>query len=565
VQSNGLNFFTGSGSSPAPVTLLSALTQLGNGVNQASNLIGQVRGYLRDATNAIDSVVGVIGTTTNGQSLGSNVVGLIGKSGGSRPVVPQLLQSLVGDIAPQFIDAVVGPAVSNALQDVDPALSEITDTLNQTKDDLAQVDSKLASAGTFTSQINDILNGHLSELSNVSVQVSSAVNQYFSGFNYAVDNPFQHVSAADLKQHIRQQVEDQFFGTDAAAQIQTALRQQLYDVDASMKSDIDSVFQQLNGALRGLISQSLAQLDDSLNSCLGDVGSSIGAGKLSGHALIDGDSLKELRIDGHFEFKVPDSMDLDAFLLIKELNSDGSSGCSSSNAPFTEVTIGATHVPLGWVSSDLTADVEAKFTFDGTVPFPVNLAGQVALNGELDFQAFQLHDLAAAMAFGKYENYIALKGGVLFSGYDFSGAIFFGRTCSLDPLKLIDPDVAGVLGNPPFTGAYIYAQGWIPISEDLLGVPATCLFEISAGIGAGAFYFAEGPTYGGKMFLGVSGSLLCIVSIEGDITMIGVKHGDDMTFKGKGHFDADLGPCPFCITLSKDVGITYIHSWQVDF
>jgi hypothetical protein len=98
----------------------------------------------------------------------------------------------------------------------------------------------------------------------------------------------------------------------------------------------------------------------------------------------------------------------------------------------------------------------------------------------------------------------------------------------------------------------------------LTGVPASCLFEISAGVGAGAFYFAEGPTYGGKMFLGVSGSLLCIVSIEGDITMIGLKHGSDMRFSGDGHFEADLGPCPFCISISKDVSITYINnSWSI--
>lgn len=258
-------------------------------------------------------------------------------------------------------------------------------------------------------------------------------------------------------------------------------------------------------------------------------------------------------------------MELDAFLLIKELGSDGSSGCYSSNAPYTEVTIGALNVPVGWISSDLKANVEAKFTFDGIHAYPVNMGGQLELIGELDFEAFQLHDLAAALAFGLKENYLALKGGVRFNGYDFSGAVFFGKTCSLDPIKLIDPDVASVLGNPPFTGAYCYAQGWLPISEMLTGVPASCLFEISAGIGAGAFYFAEGPTYGGKMFLGVSGSLLCVVSIEGDITLIGLKQGDDLRFKGHGHFEADIGPCPFCISISKEVDISYINkSWHLD-
>jgi hypothetical protein len=570
VHTNTLNYFIGGGPNPAATTLTTALHDLGNGLNQAKNLVGQIRGYLREATNAIESVVGVITTTTNGQALGSNIVGLATMTNGTRPVIPKLLQSLVGDIAPQFINAVVGPAVSNAMQELDPPLSQITDTLNQTKDAISQVDAQLATAGEFTSEITNILHTLTSQLAQVSAQVSLSVTQYFAQFNYSIDDPFQHVSAADIKNFIRQQVEDQFFSTDASAQIQTALRQRLYDVDAAMKGQIDSVFQQINGALRNLISESLAQVDNSINKCLGDVSDVIGAAKISGHALINGHSLTELRIDGHFQFKVPDDMEFDAFLLIKELTSDGTPGCSSPSGKFNEITIGATHVPVSWVSTGMTADAEAKFTFDGSTPAPVNLAGQLALNGELDFEAFQLHDLAAALSFGKYENYLALKGGVKFDGYDFSGAIFFGRTCTLDPIKLIDPQVADVLGNPPFTGAYCYAQGWLPVSELVLDIPPSCIFDISAGVGAGAFFFAEGPTYGGKIFLGVSGQLLCLVSIEGDITLVGAATGippGDLRFKGHGHFEADLGPCPFCLKLSKDVDIRY-HvptDWHIDF
>jgi hypothetical protein len=342
------------------------------------------------------------------------------------------------------------------------------------------------------------------------------------------------------------------------------LRQRLYDVDAAMRQQMDSVFNEVSGMLKDLIGQSLASIDDSINSCLGSVSDVMGAGSLKGHADIDGDSLKLLRIDGHFQFKVPDDMELNAFLEIKELNSDGSdNGCSDGHTPFTEVTLGATKVPLDWISSGLSADLEAKFTF-ATLPVPIDLGGQIALNGDINFQAFDLHDLAVAMAFGATDNYVALKGGVRFNGFDFSGAAFFGRTCTLDPLKLIDPDVASVLGNPPFTGGYVYAQGWLPVSQLLTGIPATCLFEISAGVGAGAFYFAEGPTFGGKMFLGVSGQLLCIISIEGDITMIGLDKGGKVSFLGKGHFEASLGPCPFCISVSKDVSISYVNnSWNI--
>jgi hypothetical protein len=565
VQTNGLKFFLGQGAGAPVNNLVSALQNLGNGVSAANNLIGQIQTYINDASNAISAVTGVINTTTNGQLIPATS-GLIAKQlDGSRPIVPKLLQSLVGDLAPQFLDAVLGPTVSNVVQEIEPQLSQIGDALDQVQNALGQASGALGTAGDFTAEIQNTLNNFTAQLTNASLQVSLSVTQYFGQFNYNIDNPFQHVSANDIKLFIRQKVEEQFFATDAAASIQSAIRQRVYDVDSAMKQGIDSVFQELNNSMRELIGQSLAELDNSINKCLGQVSDVIGAGQLSGHADIQGDSLKLLRIDGHFQFKVPNEMELNAFLEIKDLTSDGSSGCYSSNAPATEVTIGATGIPLDFAGTDAKANVEAKFTFDGSIPFPVNLGGQLELIGTLDFEAFQLHDLAAALAFGKYENYLALKGGVRFNGYDFSGAIFFGRTCSLDPIKLIDPDVASVLGNPPFTGAYCYAQGWLPISEMLTGVPASCLFEISAGIGAGAFYFAEGPTYGGKMFLGVSGSLLCIVSIEGDITMIGVKHGDDLRFKGHGHFEADIGPCPFCISISKSVDLSYVNkSWHID-
>ena len=566
LNTNLANMFIGNGLTPVADNLSAVLRNLGSTVSEANNIIGQVQTFLGNASNAIASVVGVISTGTNGFPLGSNVVGLISKVDGGRPIAPKLVQSLVGEFAPQFIDAVAGPVVSNLLQQVEPALTTITETLNQTKDAIAQVEGQLESAGAFTQEIDNTIKSFSSEMTNVSIQVSLSVTQYFGQLNYNVDNPFQHISAADVKKFVRQKIEDQFFSTDAAAQVQTIMRQRLYDLDAAMKEQIDSVFQELNNTMRSLISQSLAEVDNTINKALGEIEDVMGAGQINGHALIDGDSLKLLRLDGHFQWKAPDAMEFNAFLEIKELDSDGTPGCSSPSGTFTEVTLGATDVSLDWVSPDLSIDVATKFTFDGTIPFPVNFAGSLQLNGNLTFEAFELHDLACALAFGRYENYLALKGGVRFNSYDFSGAIFFGRTCTLDPLYLIDPDVAGVLGNAPFTGVYVYAQGWLPISEIVLGIPASCFFNISAGVGAGAFYFVEGPTFGGKMFLGVSAELLCIVTIEGDITMIGVKAGDDLRFKGTGHFEAEVGPCPFCISVSKDISITYIkESWSIDY
>ena len=557
------NYFVGS-ASVGTSNLSYVLQNLGDASSSANNLIGQLQTSLRDVTNAISAVTDGIGST-NGVNLGGFVSGLLHKAGDSYDIAPHLVGSLVGDFAGQFVNAIAQPELDNQIRKVQPALEQIGTILNDTKSTLGVVASNLDNVGDFAREIDDKLRGLKSELTNVSLGVTTEVSNYFGRLDFSVDNPFQVLTEQEIKTYIRQQVEDAFFASTPAAEVQTIIRQRLYDLDSQMRESIDSVFQQLNTVMRDMISQSLAGVDDSINGLLGEVGNVIGAGKINGHALIKGDSLSLLRLDGHFEWKAPDAMQFDAYLQIKELNSDGSSGCYSAHTPATEVTLGAQNVDFSWISPDLKANIETKFTFDSGTPYPVNLAGTLELNGELSYEAFKLYNLAASLAFGKYENYLALRGGIKFNSYDFSGGIFFGRTCSLDPIKLLDPDVAAMLGNPPFTGAYCYGQGWIPVSEAILGIPASCMFRISAGVGAGAFFFLEGPTYGGKMFLGVSGEALCIVSIEGDITMIGVKHGDDLQFKGHGHFEADIGSCPFCISFSKSISLQYKNkSWHFD-
>ena len=563
VRVQGTNYLMGKVGGYAG-NLNATLQNLATTVGGANNLISQVREYLRNATNAINAVTETVSIGTNGLPLEHIADGLLSKVGNQYPVASGLVGELVRNIAAEFLDAVVGDALNELLAQVDPSLQQVRTVLNQVRDEIMRADAQLGSTGNFTAEFQQIFQNNVTALSNVTSSVMGSMATYFGQLDYSIDDPFVHYSEAEVKQFIRQKIEDQFFGSVVTAEIQKTLRNRLYELDAAMRTGIDTVFQQFNDAMRSLIGQYLSELDNSINGMLGDIGSSMGAGKINGHAVINHDSLKLLRLDGHFQWKAPDAMEFNAFLEIKELSSDGTpSGCSSASGTTMEVTLGANDVDCGWLASDLKATVVTKFTFDDGVL--VNLAGSVDLKGEISFEAFKLYDLAAAIAFGKYENYLALRGGVKFNSYDFSGAIFFGRTCTLDPIKLIDPDVADVIGAPPFTGAYCYAQGWIPVSEAVLGIPASCFFRISAGIGAGAFYFIEGPTYGGKMFLGVEGEALCIVSISAEIMMIGVKHGDDLQFKGRGSFEADIGPCPFCISWSTSVDLSYKNKkWHID-
>jgi hypothetical protein len=124
----------------------------------------------------------------------------------------------------------------------------------------------------------------------------------------------------------------------------------------------------------------------------------------------------------------------------------------------------------------------------------------------------------------------------------------------------IDPDVGSVLGTPPFTGGYVYGEGTWPL------VDFGCVFNISASAGTGIFYFAEGPTYGGKIHAGVSGEALCVISVKGEIDLVGVKSGDDFRFTGAGKVKGKVGACPFCKRFNKTVRLTYENGgWDADY
>jgi hypothetical protein len=168
--------------------------------------------------------------------------------------------------------------------------------------------------------------------------------------------------------------------------------------------------------------------------------------------------------------------------------------------------------------------------------------------------------LGAAAMFGKDENFLAAQVGLQFDSYQLLGGIFFGRTCSVDPLKLVDPDVTKVLGSPPFTGIYAYGEAQIPI------VNAGCFFRLTAKTGAGVFWFEEGNTYGGKMTLGETGRALCAVGVGGDLTLVGAKSGNNYSFLGRGRVWGEVGVCKLCTTFSEQVELTFKNGkWSYSF
>jgi hypothetical protein len=60
--------------------------------------------------------------------------------------------------------------------------------------------------------------------------------------------------------------------------------------------------------------------------------------------------------------------------------------------------------------------------------------------------------------------------------------------------------------------------------------------------------------------------VLCLVSVGGEVKLVGVKNADGLRLKGTGTLTGEIGPCPFCISFDKSLGLEYKNgNWDVDF
>lgn len=540
-----------------------------------------LQGGIRDANSAFQTTATASFTTNATGSMAANVggkiqavsnavgaltdpaTGLLQTNG-----VKSLIRSLVASEAPDFIGVVAGELGGSAVDELlnAPSFVEIRASLGEVSTRLDTIHAKLTNGGTgLSKQLQGALTPAV--LQGISDNVADAVEAELNRYRTGNTVELQEIPQARLRELIRQRILDEFSASAVAGTLQTQVREYAQDAVAAATDGFDNGLQQVNSAMRDVIATHLASVDQSISqSVLGPMSDMLGAGRLTGYAHINGDSLTELRVDGKFRWKVPDDLDLEAYLLIRQLDSDNMGGCLDEGEIANEITIGANRVPLEWISPGLSASVGVKFTLLGSEPMGVGGFFDMT-GGPLTFEAFKINDMNAALAFGakhgdptKAENYLAASTGISIGEWDLSGGLFFGRTCTLDPILLIDSEVASVLGSPPFTGAYVYGEAHLPLNE-LLGIPSSCMLVLKYGVGAGVFVFAEGPTFGGKFTGEISGEALCVLSISGRMSLIGLKQGlsleSPMRFKGIGTVKGKAGTCPFCVKFKKSIGVTF--------
>jgi len=513
-----------------------------------------------------------------------------------RTNIVKVVQKLGEFFASDHQAALSADKVRNLLEKSDATLTEIEETLGKLRDVLSNIRDHMNDIGNLQFpgglgiEMKDLFDGAGPILAQVATTGATGLQNFLHDLPYNVDSPFSSYTPEELRQQVRQEVLDAFLASSVAADVRQVLKYRLYENDAAAREALDSVFAEVNRLIRALLKTASSQLADNFEGFLDDLGSSVASAEIDGYAHINGDSLKELRLDLSARLDVVKPMEFGAFLHIKELDSDGSETCNTDAETYTEVTLGAKDVEIGWFGPGLKLNASHKMTFGEKVSPVVRrlrgMAGSIQLKGELDFQAVTIHTLAAAAAFGVQENYLSGAAGMEINGIDVTGGGFFGSTCTLAPIELWDPKAAGALGGGAVRGFYTYAEGWIPLNQ-ILGIPTSCLFELSGGLGYGFGIIGNGPTFVAKMKYGLQGRALCLVDVKGELTGVasvdlfnpleGLGDGDyldtlvdnifdSLTVRGFGKVSASLGPCPFCLEYSKEIGFTFKdRQWKLHF
>jgi hypothetical protein len=569
-------------------SLLNLIRDLATEVNGVNYLFAEVDGRLADIETGLSAIIDTIHVDNLGNVVPTPTINTTEYAGfltknldGDFQILIPLVERLLDELAPEISDELntllagavddLNARINELFEEVKPTVDQLVLVLTDLRDVVSEVRDAIAPAGEMLVELEAILvavGGPGGEIETITNQIRTEMDAFFA--TIAAPEDFLAQTEEEIKTRLRAEVKDIFFSGQFVAEIQVTLKQYLYDVDAAINAAISEAFAQVNKVMRDLVSDALAGVDDTINGFLGDIESVVGAGKLNGYGQFNGDALRKLHVDLYLQLMIPDEMEFNGYLTIEQRDSEGDDTCSpgAPGGALTEVSLGAIKVPADWIAPDLRVTVGAKFNFQSDPGFKLlGMGGSFQTHGEISFETFRITDMGASMMFGASENYLAAKLGLAFNSYEAFGGVFFGRTCSLDPLLLVDKDVAEVLGEPAptFTGVYVYGECHIPISEAVLGIPASCMFRISAGVGAGAFYFTEGNTLGGKIYAAASGEALCVVSIKGEVTLIGLVTNGELRFRGKGRLSGKAGPCPLCVKFGKTATVTYQGgSWDVD-
>ncbi|MCF7733611.1 MAG: apolipoprotein A1/A4/E family protein [Akkermansiaceae bacterium] len=521
------------------------LTKLGNGPDGPKVLTDRITEGIDKIIEGLDVFIdpsdGLLATYPNGDyKFGAELV---------YSLIDQLasddLQRKLGVKRGGDMEAGIGQQTTRLVNQYAPGLNAAKQRLEQLKARLEELKTRLDAPGDLAKVIQERFSNNSAEWQTLgtllAADLKTHLRQRYGNNRQAFALPENRdATAAFLIRRIR----DRVGAAAIATGLQTMMRQQLQDLQGAIDQTVDSMFSNFKHIIRDLVKEVAGNLDEAVAAFTGDLGSTVGAGSVEGHAVIRGDSLEHLRLDAKLSLTLDEPIEFNGFLEINRLQADGPYGDAR------EIILGTEDAPIEIMGSTANFNINGRIVLaaNGT---PLGLGGSIVMtSGSLKFESFKITDLGASLMFGVSDNYLAAKLGMEFESFRIMGGLFVGHSNSLEPLRMVDPDVADVIKGPSITGIYAYGELFMPI------VDWSCMFRVSAGLGIGAFYFTEGPTYGGKIYVAASGEALCVLKVAGEVVLVGAK-SDIIRFKGRGKIKGSIDFGLFEIGFKKQVTFTY--------
>jgi len=193
---------------------------------------------------------------------------------------------------------------------------------------------------------------------------------------------------------------------------------------------------------------------------------------------------------------------------------------------------------------------ELKFGFtlrdDGGGITPVNLFGGISVSSGDGLQSFSLREgtLVASTGVpgtgGSGEAYVGGSFDALFDSVNIDISALLGRTCNLDVLTDLDPQVGEFIDISDGVFEGVYARGGVTLPLITFGCPLT--LGLSADVGG--WVLTRAPlTVGGIIGGGSYGQVACIGAVRGQVNAFGQYSDGEITFRGEGFGAAGAGFC----------------------
>jgi hypothetical protein len=541
----------------------SALTSTLNTINgapgQVNSMVGQVDKTLSDAQHDVGQFIQILGKDSNG----------------AHDAVSKIIQQLITDQGPSLgfasaLGSSLGSSVDSLVSGLDPTLDELQTEFQNVSNQVANVHNSLTNVtGHFSKALGEVTNDTASAQQFVQMAANNMSNFLANALTPAGDYFTANPTAA--KAAIQQQLQNAFLNSQLVSDYQQALRQMLFDQNAVIDELMDSTFDQINNAIRDDLTSLIANAADTNFAALKNMSTFLSA-KIRGAPTFNGDSLRKIHLNAAIQINVPNAMNFNAFMDIKELTSQSTPvDCIPPGDPAAEITLGVKHAKLDWPALNLSGTplyltVEAKWTLqDKNV---IGVGGLFDVTGDIGFQGCSVNEIGASLAFGEEENYFAAKAAgtinILGVPVGVQAGIFVGKACSLDPILFIDPLASDVLGAntiQSFAGIYVEVGASLSLSEILFGT-SSCVLDIGVTESVAVYYEGDLPSMslGMRQTTSIDASLLCLISASASLTMFDIANTTlpgtyNLTLGGTAGICGSIGPCPFCISGCKSVTI----------